>query len=167
MNSPSFILEHHSHSTTINPLDGLGEQTMPLNQYRISICESGITTTWGGNTSFSNSIFFQMLEFKTKKEFLYLTAIDNLLKKTDFLQLTMQLDNDLISNEEFEEELDKNESRYLIKTNQEFDSYDFIIVRQILSDLNRNFTHTDASELFSIPVEKVHDFIDLLNEENQ
>lgn len=95
------------------------------------------------------------------KEELYVTALDNLLKKVDYLHLTMQLDQNLIDEDEFDKELDENEDKYLIKINSDFNNLDLDLVISIVSKLkNRDFTSDEISELFSIDVEKIENFID-------
>ena len=97
------------------------------------------------------------------KEELYITAVGNLLKKVDYLHLTMQLDQNLIDEDEFDKELE-NEDKYLIKMNDSFKSIDFNLVLSITNKLkNRNFSSDEISELFSIEVEKIEDYIDHTN----
>jgi len=94
------------------------------------------------------------------KEDLYITALDNLLKKVDYLHLTMQLDQNLIDENEFDKELE-NEDKYLIKINENFKNIDLNLILSITNKLkNRNFSSDEISELFSIEVEKIEDYID-------
>ena len=98
------------------------------------------------------------------KEELYITAIDNLLKKVDYLNLTIELDQELITEDEFDHELEKNEDNYLITVNQNFKPTDFDLVVSITNRLkNRKFSSDEISELFSIDIEKVEEFIDYHN----
>lgn len=95
------------------------------------------------------------------KEELYITALDNLLKKVDYLHLTMQLDQSLIDEDEFDKELEENEDKYLIKINSNFNNLDLDLVISIVTKLkNRDFSSDEISELFSIDVEKIENFID-------
>ena len=75
----------------------------------------------------------------------------------------MQLDQNLIDEDEFDKELE-NEDKYLIKMNDSFKSIDFNLVLSITNKLkNRNFSSDEISELFSIEVEKIEDYIDHTN----
>lgn len=99
------------------------------------------------------------------KEGLYVTAIDNLLKKVEYLNLTMQLDQNLITEDEFDNELEKNEENYLIKINPKFKDIDIQLVQSITQRLKkRNFSSDDISEIFSIPVESIEEFIECNHE---
>lgn len=94
------------------------------------------------------------------KERLYITAISNLYKKVDYLQLTMQLDNELITEVEFDYELDTFENRYLISSNDNFKSDDFELAVSIANNVNqREFTSDELAEMFSIPMEHVNKFL--------
>lgn len=94
------------------------------------------------------------------KERLYITAISNLYKKVDYLQLTMQLDNELITEVEFDYELDTFENRYLISSNDNFKSDDFELAVSIANNVSqREFTSDELAEMFSIPLERVNKFL--------
>ncbi|WP_396178550.1 hypothetical protein [Flavobacterium sp.] len=91
------------------------------------------------------------------KERLYITAISNLYKKVDYLQLTMQLDNELISEDEFDYELETFENRYLISSNDNFKSDEFELAVSIANNITqREFSTDELAELFSIPIERVN-----------
>lgn len=106
------------------------------------------------------SWFFGLSVYEAKEE-LYVTAIDNLLKKIEYLHLTMQLDQDLITEDEFDEELENNEDNYLIKMNSNFNDIDFSIVQSIIHKLKRNkFSSDEISEMFSISIKSVEEFVD-------
>lgn len=95
------------------------------------------------------------------KEELYITAIDNLLKKVEFINLTMQLDQNLITEEEFDEELENNEDIYLIKINPNFKDIDLELVQSITQKLNnRKFSIDEISEMFSISIETIEEYVD-------
>ncbi len=99
------------------------------------------------------------------KEGFYITAIDNLIKKNEYLQLTIQLDQELISEEDFENELEENEEKYLIKMNTQFSHDYFTYITEILPKLNREFSSDDVSEMFSVPIDEVNSYLDsVLNE---
>jgi len=138
---------------------GNGIATYP-NQFLLQILENGSIKSLCGYLDYGITTVFELIEYQNKKEIFYITAVDNLLKKNDFLQLTIQLDQELISEEEFEEELQRNECKYLIKTNSAFDKNDFKVVTDILLKFDRKFTGDDASELFSIPLENINSLLD-------
>ena len=137
--------------------------TLP-DQYLLETLQNGRITLIRGYLNSGINNVFDLLKENDQKEFLYIKAVDNLFKKNDFLQLTIQLDQDLITDEEFQQELDINEDKYLIKMTDNINNWDLALVAQILPKLKREFTADEVSELFSIPLENVHLFIDSLTE---
>ncbi|HLF53528.1 hypothetical protein [Flavobacterium sp.] len=94
------------------------------------------------------------------KENLYVTAIENLYKKIDYLQLTMQYNQELIDEAEFDYELETHEDRYLIKVNDNFSTEEFDIAMAITQKLkNRIYSSDEVAEMFSIPLEKVDNLL--------
>ncbi|MEI8203785.1 MAG: hypothetical protein WCH34_12265 [Bacteroidota bacterium] len=137
-----------------------------------TIIISSISTTGVSMNSFSmnNQDVNRMVsffDFCARKERYLTLAIDNLLKKNEYLQLTIQFNDDLIDEDEFEEELEKNEDKYLIKMNPAFVESDFNIISSIIQKLNRNFSNDEISELFAIPFDKSNKFIQEFNKSNQ
>lgn len=94
------------------------------------------------------------------KENFYAKAIKNLIKKNDYLQLTMQFDQDLISEDEFYDELEQNEDSYLIKIDHSFNESDFKFINEIIHRLEKDFSSDEIAEIFSIPIEVVNMYID-------
>lgn len=116
-------------------------------------------TTFNGSIGpiFNNLIKF--LNTYEEKEDLYICAIDNLNRKNNYLQLTIQLDQDLITEEEFELELEENEYKYLIKINENFKNDYIRHIADILPKSNLRYSNDDVSEMFSIPLEKVNKYL--------
>ena len=141
-------------------LSGGGINNTQISHYLLTILEKGEIRAYSGFLHSGIKNFYEFVSYYDKKENLYLTAVDNLIKKNDFLQLTIQLDQELISEEEFRDELERNEIKYLIKMNPEPENVDFKILTEILSKLNREFTSDDASELFSIPLDNINNYIE-------
>lgn len=136
-----------------------GMNTYP-DQYILAILQNGNIKSLSGFLQTGITTIYDLLNYKEKKESFYLLAVDNLMKKNDFLQLSIQLDQQLISEEEFEKELEINESKYLIKMNNYCNKVDFEIALEILPKLGRAFTADEVSELFSIPMENIHSYFD-------
>lgn len=84
------------------------------------------------------------------KEDLYIKAITNLMKKTEFLQLLIQMLQDQISEEEYEQELMKNREKYFIelKAIESPNYYNAII--NICKNLKGSITVDEISEIFGI-----------------
>lgn len=88
--------------------------------------------------------------YPRKKENYFVLAINNLVKKSDFLQLSLQHAERIISDEEFENELENNSDKYIIDLKEIEDNIDINIVSEIVAKLDREFTIDEVCELFSI-----------------
>ncbi len=129
-------------------------------QYMLAILQNGNIKSLSGYLHTGITTIYELLHRNEKKESFYLLAVDNLIKKNDFLQLSVQLDQQLITEEEFEKELEANEPKYLIKMDNNCNKVDFEIALEILPKLNRTFAADEVSELFSIPMENIHSYLD-------
>jgi hypothetical protein len=105
--------------------------------------------------------FFYILKENFEKENLYIKAIENLLKQKEYLNLVYQASHDLISNEEFNEELENNEDKYLIKIEDDIDKKRLRLVLKILEKIKYNFSDDDISEIFSIETNNISNFLKL------
>lgn len=103
--------------------------------------------------------FFEIMQENENKEFFYLKAIKNLLKQKEYLNLLYQVSNDLITDEEFNDELENNEDKYLINIDNILDSTNFKVVSKILDKIGDNFTDDDISEIFSLEVSNIENLL--------
>lgn len=91
---------------------------------------------------------------KNKKEQFFFIAIDNLIKKNEFLQLTLQFEQGHISGEEYTEEIETNSDRYIIKMKPLETTVDLVIISEIVKNIQtQEITVDEVSELFSIEPE--------------
>jgi hypothetical protein len=85
------------------------------------------------------------------KEMLYVTAIDNLMKKVAYLQSVIQAESGLITEEEHIKELEDNESEYIIRMDRPLDGGTMNAVNDIVPRLRaRGLSASDVEEMFSI-----------------
>lgn len=91
-----------------------------------------------------------------QKENLLIEAIQNLIKKNEFLQLNYRLADKQISDEEFDEELNINTDTYLIDMKELDDQKKLFVISSILNRINRNFTTHEVSELFAIDLNSLN-----------
>lgn len=118
----------------------------------IQVC-SGLLTT-----NFKN--WLSSYSTHKEKENLYITAIENLWKKIDYLQLSNQYDQNQISEEEYISELEKNENCYMISPNENFSIVDYHIAVGIVHKITcRNFEEHEMAEMFSIPLDRLDNII--------
>ena len=93
--------------------------------------------------------FAEFTSFK-KKEKYFVVALQNLLKKINYLQLSLQVAEGQITDIEYETELHKNMQNYIIDINYQEDISDLKIISDIVSQIDNNFSVDEISELFSI-----------------
>jgi hypothetical protein len=116
----------------------------------------------GDLNPFTENIFFTLKE-NSEKENLYITAIENLLKQKEYLNLAYQMSHNLISNDEFHDELEKNEDKYLIRIDDHFDTNRFRMLLKILGKIKYNFSDDDVSEIFSIDAGNITSYLNIHN----
>lgn len=91
--------------------------------------------------------------FKTKielRENLYITAIRNYHKTTNFLKLVNNLSEKLITEEDFEKEINENEEKYEILANGEIDFPTLRLITDIVQKVGIEYSMDEISEIFSI-----------------
>ncbi len=100
-------------------------------------------------------------EYFNNKEHYYLTAINNLLRQTNFLELFQQFIEKQINEEEFNNELEKYPHRYIVSIENIEDSKiqaDISIILNIFNNIDsdvKELTVNEVSELFSIDSAKL------------
>jgi len=82
-------------------------------------------------------------------------AIRNLLKKNEFLQLSLQLSEKLISEVEFETEIEHNPEKYIIQMNNIEDGIHLRVISKILTEIGKTFNVDEVSELFSLDARSI------------
>ena len=104
-----------------------------------------------GELNKTSETIFDIIKNNYEKEKIYITAINNLLKQKKYLNLAYELSNDFITEEEFNEELEFNESQYLIKADDKLTNYNKIEnLLNIINKINYDFQEDDLMEIFSI-----------------
>lgn len=141
-------------------VDGHTPPNTGLHSYFFAITEGSNTKWMAGETSSYISNIYCVMENYHSKELLFLRAVTNLTKKSEFLQLSLQLEQELITEEEYFQELDDNEEKYLIPVDENFKVENFKFISHIMNKLGRNFTSDEIAELFSVPIEVVNVYID-------
>lgn len=89
------------------------------------------------------------------KEYLYQSAIQNLVKKTNFLQLYIQLIEDQISEKQYEQELSQNSEKYFIHMEDEVTEHHVHALFLILKKIKNNFSIDEVSEVFGIQTDSL------------
>lgn len=101
------------------------------------------------------NLLFKRFEINNLRNDFCILAIKNLLKKNEFLQLSLQLSEKLITESEFESEIDENPDRYIIQMNELEDSINLNVISSILTKIGKSFNIDEVSELFSIDVRSI------------
>lgn len=130
------------------------------NSFLFGVCINNQIEYISGRLNTPTKNIFTILNDNILREKYYVKAIDNLIKKNNFLQLSIEFDQEMISEEEFDYELEKNEDKYLIRIEEHFSPQDFKHVIEILHRLDSTLTSDQVAEIFSIPFDKVNNEID-------
>lgn len=106
-------------------------------------------------------LLFQQFHFKnhinTLRNDYCIIAIKNLIKKNEFLQLSLQLSEKLIDENEFESEIKQNPDKYIIQINNIDDSIHLSVISNILTRIGKTFNIDEVSELFSIDTRSINE----------
>ena len=95
------------------------------------------------------------------KEAYCLTALRNLIKKNDFLQLSLELANGYITEDEFDEEFSKNRERYVVELKKLERTSDLNAIGSIVAAVDaKKFTVHDVSEMFGLEMDSVENHIE-------
>lgn len=100
--------------------------------------------------TFKTSDFNSLVNISKIKEFLYQEAITNLIKKSKFLQLYIQLAENQINEDEYEDELTGNPDKYFINIKELNSGLDLSALLLILKGLPNNLSVDEVSEIFGI-----------------
>lgn len=164
-NSRNFIIENDTSKFKTTFKSGINSDYMPVNNSFLFAIQNSdnMTVVQGELSSFTENIFYILRE-NSEKETLYIKAIENLLKQKEYLNLVYQASHDLISNEEFNSELENNEDKYLIKIDADLNKKRLKLVMKIIENIKYNFSDDDVSEMFSI---ETNNFVNFLNHNNK
>ena len=93
--------------------------------------------------------------FSECKDRLFYRAIGNLVKKTEFLQLYIQLAEGQISEDEYEKELEGNSEKYFIHLKPIDSEQHFKALIDILQKCPNSFSIDEISEIFGISTDSI------------
>lgn len=127
--------------------------------------QKSVSFIQGDLNPFTENIFY-ILKENSEKENLYIRAIENLLKQKEYLNLAYQMSHNLISNEEFHDELENNEDKYLIRVDDTFDINRFKLLLKIIDKIKYDFSDDDVSEIFSIEANNISAYLNLNNKKH-
>lgn len=109
----------------------------------------------GARFRVSSSDFEHITNIFTLKDYFKDTAIQNLIKKTKFLQLYIQLIEEQIDEDEYEQELEGKSDEYFITLKELQSDLDYIALMAALQKLPKSLSIDDVSEIFGIQHESL------------
>lgn len=115
-----------------------------------------ITITFQTNPSRINDIRNIINEynwFQNKKDEYCIKAIRNLIIKNNFLELSLELSEDQITEEEYSEEIENNPEKYIIDLEYIENPNDIKIINEIVKKIGIEFSVDEVAELFSLDSE--------------
>lgn len=94
--------------------------------------------------------FSRAIELNQREKDFCIVAIKNLLKKNRFSELSLDLAEEVITEEEFDQEIDRNPQKYTIDINYLESKMEAKIIANIVSKISENLTVDEVSEIFSV-----------------
>lgn len=107
----------------------------------------------------ARNTFSYFSEIQKTKEKLYITGIDNLIKKNNLLQHSVQLAEGFITEEEFEREIEENPDNFIISIREPYNLDELIVLKDIVKKIGRQFSVDEVSEIFSISLNNYNKFL--------
>lgn len=95
------------------------------------------------------------IQHSIQKEMYYVKAIKNLIKKNNFLDLSLQLAEDQITEEEYEEEIDNFPEKYIIDVNCLSGTNELLAIVDIVKKIDLNFYNDEVAEIFGFREEDI------------
>lgn len=92
----------------------------------------------------------QYSQKRKKTEKFALEAISNLIIKNNFLELSLNLADGQINEDEFEKEIEKNEDKYFIHTKPLDEPDDIHIIIDLVKQIKFDLTTDDVADMFSL-----------------
>ncbi|MDZ4757320.1 MAG: hypothetical protein SGJ10_04155 [Bacteroidota bacterium] len=139
---------HFGQSTIIDQLTTISvyQEKMPI----WSLQARSRHTFNGDISKFYTDHLKHIIVYNEKKEDYYLTGIKNLIKKNNFLQLSLTTSDDSESEADFEKEISDHPHKYIIDIKPLDNERDLNIISEIVKKIGVEFTIDDVSELFSV-----------------
>jgi hypothetical protein len=101
--------------------------------------------------------------FLNKKEEYCIKAIKNLIKKNNFLELSLELSENQISEDEFEMEIESNPNKFVVDINYIKDALDLKVINEIVKKLETELTIDEVAEIFSLDSNDIEKAVKQLN----
>lgn len=90
----------------------------------------------------------------TERKLLY-EVIRNYIKKTNFLQLAIELSEDFISEEEYEKEIEEHPEKYIVNIQSMENIDDIYIISNIIKNIGVNYSIDEVTEMFALDMDKI------------
>lgn len=107
-------------------------------------------TTNESNNESKLKAFSRAIELNQREKDFCIVAIKNLLKKNRYSELSLDLAEEVITEEEFDQEIDRNPQKYTIDINYLESKMEAKIIANIVSKISENLTVDEVSEIFSV-----------------
>ena len=107
--------------------------------------------------------FSYLSTFVDSKEAYYILAINNLLKKNNYLSLIVQLSQEQISEDEYVKEIEENSDKYLLDIKYLDDPNDLKIINEIVKKIGVSFSIDEVAEIFSLDSEDIENNVLKIN----
>lgn len=131
----------------------ISSESLVKNNIGIRLSYNSKSNPFNEKFKYSSLNFDDFNNVQLLKDYFRDEAINNLIKKTKFLQLYIQLIENQIDEDEYEMELTSNPDEYFIEMKELKSQIDFIALLSVLQKLPKNLSVDDVSEIFGIQQE--------------
>ncbi|OQX76808.1 MAG: hypothetical protein B6D64_09235 [Bacteroidetes bacterium 4484_276] len=95
-------------------------------------------------------IFDDYTLFQNKKDDFCIKAIQNLIIKNNFLELSLELSEDQITEDDYTKEIENNPHKYIIDIEYVQDPNDIRVINEIVKKIGLEFSVDEVAEIFSL-----------------
>jgi len=85
-------------------------------------------------------------------------AVKNLYRRINFLQINIELLNDFITEQEFEQEISGNEDKYVVTLSDLKSQFEAQVISDLVHALDLSLDVNEVSELFGVNAESIHEY---------
>jgi len=105
--------------------------------------------------TYNDSVLDEMINdssalFQNKKDDFCIKAIQNLIIKNNFLELSLELSEDQITEDDYTKEIENNPHKYIIDIEYVQDPNDIRVINEIVKKIGLEFSVDEVAEIFSL-----------------
>jgi len=106
-------------------------------------------------------------DYNERRHNYLIVAVKNLLKKTNFLELTQEFLQEELSEEEYYNEIQKNPDKYSIKIRKVEEGKDILVISDLIREIGfeiKDFSVNEVAELFSLDSQQIVGYVSSISQ---